>query len=100
MSLGFSMRPAVEAAGIAYPPLKPIKHWTEPLIIKTLRELHRANVDLRFAKMKRNYLPLYEAARYYFGFYTNAVREAGIDYERVVQQQLKLRRKQKAKVAR
>jgi hypothetical protein len=28
------------------------------------------------------------------------VREAGIDYERVVQQQLKLRRKQKAKVAR
>jgi hypothetical protein len=87
-------RAAVEAAGIAYPPLKPIKHWTEPLILRTLRDLHRAGVDLRYAKMKRGYLPLYEAARYYFGFYTNAVREAGIDYEGVVQRQLELRRGQ------
>ena len=87
-----SYRSAVEAAGIAYPPLKPIKHWTEPLILHTLHDLNRLGVDLRYSYMKRRYLPLYEAARYFFGFYTNAVREAGIDYDRVVQRQLKLRR--------
>ena len=87
-----SYEKAMKAAGIAYPPLKPISHWTEPLILNTIRDLHRAKVDLRYAKMKRNYSPLYEAARYYFGFYTNAVRTAGIDYDRVVQEQLKKQR--------
>jgi hypothetical protein len=92
-----SYRDAVEAAGIAYPPLKPIKHWTEPLILNTLRELHRGKVDLRYAKMKKRYLPLYEAARYFYGFYTNAVREAGINYDRVVQDQLALQRSRSVK---
>lgn len=86
-------RDAVEAAGIAYPPLPPLRHWTEPLILRTLRDLNRAGVDLRFSFMKRCYLPLYEAARYFFGAYTNAVREAGIDYDDVVRRQLDLRRK-------
>ena len=88
-----SYRAAVEAAGIAYPPLQPLRHWTEPLVLRTLRDLHRAGVDLRYAYMKRCYLPIYEASRYYFGSYTNAVREAGIDYARVVQTQLRQARR-------
>lgn len=82
-------RAAVEAAGIAYPPLPPLRHWTEPLVLQTLRELNRADVDLRYASIKRCYLPLYEAARHYFGNYTNAVRQAGIDYDAVVRRHLR-----------
>ena len=86
-----SYRAAVEAAGIAYPPLQPLRHWNEPMVLKTLRELNRAGVDLRYARMKRGYLPLYEAARYYFGKYTNAVQQAGIDYDAVVRRHLRRR---------
>jgi hypothetical protein len=82
-------RAAVEAAGLAYPPLRPLRHWTEPLVLQTLRELDRADVDLRYAFIKRCYLPLYEAARHYFGNYTNAVRQAGIDYDAVVRRHLR-----------
>lgn len=82
-------RAAVEAAGIAYPPLPPLRHWTEPIVIKTLRDLNRADVDLRYQSMKRCYMPLYEAARYYFGSYTNAVRAAGIDYDTIVRRHLR-----------
>jgi hypothetical protein len=92
-----SYRAAMEAADNAYPPLPPIRHRTESLVIKTLHDLNRAGADLRYAAMKRRYLPLYEAARHYFGFYTNAVREAGIDYDRVVKDQLRLRRRRSAK---
>jgi hypothetical protein len=88
-----SYRAAMHAAHIAYPPLPPIRHWTEPLVCRTLRDLHRAGVDLRYAPMKRRYLALYEACRHYFGFYTNAVRQAGIDYDRMVSHQLKARQK-------
>jgi hypothetical protein len=91
-----SYRAAMNAADIAYPPLPPIRHWNEPLVVRTLRDLHRGGVDLRYAAMKRRYLPLYEACRYYFGFYTNAVRQAGIDYDRMVSHQLKARRKTSA----
>jgi hypothetical protein len=81
-------RDAVEAAGIPYPPLPPLRHWTEDLVLKTLRNLNRADVDLRYKHMKRCYVPLYEAARYYFGAFTNAIREAGIDYNEVVRRHL------------
>jgi hypothetical protein len=84
-----SYREAVIAAGIAYPPLQPLRHWTEPFVVKTLRELNRAGVDLRYANIKRCYQPLYQAARYYFGNYVNAVRQAGIDYDRVVKTHLR-----------
>jgi hypothetical protein len=42
--------------------------------------------------MKTHRLPLYEAARYYFGSYTNAVRVAGINYDAIVRKHLRRRR--------
>ena len=71
---------AVRAAGIAYPPLPPLRHWTEDAVLGTLRDLHARGEDLRYSAVKRFRLPLYEAARHYFGSYTNALRVAEIRY--------------------
>ncbi len=71
---------AVRAAGIPYPPLPPLRHWTEAMVLGTLRDLHARGEDLRYQPIKRHRLPLYEAAKYYFGSYTNAVRLAGVSY--------------------
>jgi hypothetical protein len=83
-----SYRAALKAAGLSYPPPM-LRHWTERLVLKTLRDLHRSGSDLRYNAIKKRFLPLYEAARHYFGQYTNAVRVAGIDYDAMVQAQLK-----------
>jgi hypothetical protein len=86
-----SYRKALQTAGISYPPPK-LRHWSEQLLLKFLRDLHRGNADLRFAAVRKRYLPLYQAAKHYFGSYINAVRVAGIDYDRMVQAQLKRHR--------
>jgi hypothetical protein len=85
-----SYRNALKAAGLSYPPPM-LRHWTERLVLKTLRDLHRSGTDLRYNSIKKRYLPLYEAARHYFGQYTNSVRVAGIDYDAMVRAQLKRR---------
>jgi hypothetical protein len=72
---------AMKAAGIAYPPLPPLRHWTEKLVLNTLLNLHDKGEDLRYRAAKQHRLQLYEAARYYFGTYTNAVRVAEIRYD-------------------
>ena len=71
---------AMKAAGIAYPPLPPLRHWSEKLVLNTLLDLHGRGEDLRYRAVKAHRLQLYEAARYYFGSYTNAVRVAEIRY--------------------
>lgn len=71
---------AMKAAGIAYPPLPPLRHWTEKLVLNTLLDLQGRGEDLRYRSIKKHRLPLYEAARYYFGSYPNAVRVAEIRY--------------------
>lgn len=81
-------RKAIEAAGLEYP-VRPKRHWSEPLVLKTIRDLHQERADLRHAPIKKKRLPLYEAARYYFGTYVNAVRVAGIDYNKVVKRHLR-----------
>ncbi len=84
-----SYRAAMEAAGLEYPPLPPLRHWTRPLVLRMLRELDRQEADLRFRTMRKRHLPLFEAARHYFGTYLTAVKEAGIDYDQMVQEQLR-----------
>jgi hypothetical protein len=80
---------AMHAARLDYPPMAPIRHWTAAIVIKTLRELNRRKADLRVRQIKRTHLPLYEAARHYFGDYLSAVRAAKIDYDEVVRRQLR-----------
>jgi hypothetical protein len=71
---------AMQAAGIAYPPLPPLRHWSEKMVLNTLLNLHDRREDLRYRAVKKLRLPLYQAARYYFGTYENAVKVAGIRY--------------------
>jgi hypothetical protein len=80
---------ALRAAGIAYPPIAPLRHWTEALVLKSLNSLHRADADLRYATVKKYRVPLFEAARYYFGSYPNAIRVARLDYDSIVRRALK-----------
>jgi metal-sulfur cluster biosynthetic enzyme len=83
-----SYRAAVQAAGIIYPPKKPLSHWTEPRVLQSLRDLYEQGADLRHRSMKLKHMPLFAAAQYYFGSYTNAVAQAQIDYYQVVKRHL------------
>jgi len=80
---------AMKAAKLEYPPAAPIRHWTAAIVIKTLRQLNRRNVDLRWRTLRQTHLPLYEAARHYFGNYLSAVHAAGIDYDAMVRRCLR-----------
>ncbi len=88
-----SHKSALLAAGALYPPKRPLRHWTWPIVLKELRAAHREGKDLRHSSMQKSRRPLFDAAKYYFGSYVNAVAEAGIDYDKMVQKQLKVRRK-------
>jgi hypothetical protein len=90
-----SYEKAMQTAGIAYPPLPPLRHWTEKRVLNTLLDLHENGEDLRHRAVKKHRLPLYEAARYYFGTYVNAVRVAGIRYDPMVAAQRKADRRRK-----
>jgi hypothetical protein len=83
-----SYQKAVNAAGLDYPPAPPMRHWTAPLVLKTLKELHRRHADLRYRQFRKARLPLFEAARHYFGTYLGAIKLAGIDYSAMVSEQL------------
>jgi hypothetical protein len=50
------------------------------MVLSTLRDLHARGEDLRYRSVKTHRLPLYEAARYYFGTFTNALRVADVQY--------------------
>ena len=91
-----TMRKAMSAAGLAYPEARTPRasgHWTEELVLRTLREEHAQGRDLRHRTVKEKNQPLFYAARELFGSYTNAVAEAGIDYWQMSQAQLKFRGK-------
>jgi molybdenum-dependent DNA-binding transcriptional regulator ModE len=79
---------AVNAAGLDYPPSPPIRHWTAPLVLKHLTEMHRGKTDLRRRQFRKSNLPLYQAAVHYFGSYQSAVKKAGIDYRQMATEQL------------
>ncbi len=79
---------AVEAAGIDYPAPPQLRHWTARNVLAALRKLHHQGKDLRFRQFRAKHLPLFEAARHYFGTYLEAIKRAKIDYDAMVQQQL------------
>jgi hypothetical protein len=85
---------ALDLAGIAYQrPKKPLAGWSRSQVLTRLRELHAEGDDLRYAAMKKKHSSLFFAARYYFDAYVTAVREAGMDYDRIVNEQLHGRKK-------
>jgi hypothetical protein len=84
-----SYQAAINAAGLDYPPAPPMKHWTPTLVLKTLKDLRRRKIDLRFRQLREARLPLFEAAKHYFGTYLAAVKAAKIDYDEVVSEQLR-----------
>jgi hypothetical protein len=63
-------------------------HWTEQRVLQALNDLHNDGHDLRYRPMKTNAQPLFFAAKKFFGSYVNAVRQAGIDYWQMSQEQL------------
>jgi hypothetical protein len=63
-------------------------HWTEQMVLQTLRDLHRDGHDLRYSAMKQRSQSLFFAAKKLFGSYVNAIREAGINYWDMSQGQL------------
>jgi hypothetical protein len=83
-----SYQNALEAAGIEYPPKKPLAGWKRSQVLARLRELHEEGEDLRYAAMKEKHSPLFFAARYYFDAYITAVKRARLDYDRIVREQL------------
>jgi len=83
-----SYQKAVLAAGLDYPPPPPMRHWTAQLVLKTLKDLRRRHVDLRYRQFRKSRLPLFEAARHYFGTYLGAIKVAGINYSEMVAEQL------------
>ncbi len=70
-----------------------VKHWTENLVLQSIKELYAHGDDLRYRTIKQNRHPLFWAAVSLFGSYVNAVRSAGIDYWAMSQAQLARQRK-------
>jgi len=95
-------RKAVAAAGLQYRDgrrvsrsgSKKLAHWNEELVLSTLRELQEQGEDLRHRTVKDKRQPLFWAAKDFFGSYVNAVRQAGIDYWQMSQEQLRRSRPQ------
>ena len=86
---------ALQAAGIdpARVRLRPARnrrdaYWTEDLVLQTLRDLHAAGHDLRHRPMKQKSQPLFFAVKDLFGSYVNALKQAGVDYWTMSQDQL------------
>ncbi len=88
-----SYQKALEEAGIDYPPKKPIAGWGRWQLLARLRELHEEGEDLRYEAMKKKHSSLFFAARYYFEAYMTAVKRAGLDYDRIVREQLRGKKK-------
>lgn len=79
-----SYRGAIEAAGLSYPAdLDPCPLSADE-VLQHLRQMHEAGSDIHYRPMKRSQLRVFRAALRHFGCYTNAVRQAGIDYSSLV----------------
>ncbi len=98
-----SYRAALAEAGLEYPgggsTRGPLGHWTEELVLKTLRDMSAEGHDLRYRTMQSRSQPLFYAAKELFGSYVQAVKRAGIDYWTMSQQQLAKQRDQRPQEA-
>jgi hypothetical protein len=58
--------------------------WTNELILKELRRLHKAGADLSYNGLAKKKQSLVSAAAYHFGSYRAAIEAAKIDYAQVL----------------
>jgi len=61
--------------------------WSKQRIIDTIKDMQKQGVDISASNISRNYIPLFTAScsRRYFGSWGNAVRTAGIDYDKILE---------------
>lgn len=59
-----------------------MRRWDSGQILRTIRRYHREGRDLSYASMTRIHLGLISASSHYFGSYRDAVKAAGINYDR------------------
>jgi hypothetical protein len=60
--------------------------WSREKIVETIKDLKNRNVDVSASNISKNHIALFTAAcsRRYFSSWANAVREAGINYDQVL----------------
>ena len=80
-----SWQKAVEAAGFNYDDLKRKRdRYSKKEILDIILKLNNENADLSFQGLaERKMVSMYNAARNLFGSWAAAVKEAGIDYDKV-----------------
>lgn len=73
--------------------------WSKEKIVETIKELQSKNIDISASNISKNYIPLFTAAcsRRYFSSWANAVKEAGIDYDQILEVGKARRRKKLTK---
>lgn len=61
--------------------------WSKEKIVETIQELKKQNVDISASHVSKNHIPLFTAAcsRRYFSSWANAVKAAGIDYDKILE---------------
>ena len=62
--------------------------WSREAIIGMIMDLKNQNIDLSAGYISKNYVSLFTAAssRRYFSSWANAVREAGINYDQILEE--------------
>ena len=60
--------------------------WSKEIIIEMIKDFKNQNIDLSAGFISKNYVSLFTAAssRRYFSSWANAVREAGINYDQIL----------------
>jgi hypothetical protein len=73
-----SWRKAIEAAGIDYSTVERVREWTPDAVMQALRERHESGRAVGGGAVQREDIPLWAAAKRYFGSYQGALDAAGI----------------------
>jgi hypothetical protein len=73
--------------------------WSKEKIVETIKELQSKSIDISASNISKNYIPLFTAAcsRRYFSSWANAVKEAGINYDQILEVGKARRRKKLTK---
>ena len=80
-----SLRKAIETAGFDYDEIIKYEFWNKQKIIEGILELKERGEDLNSKYVHKTYTKLANAARIHFGSWENAIKAAGLDYEKIRQ---------------
>lgn len=62
------------------------RKWSKEIIVEMVKDLKNRNIDLSAGYISKHHVSLFTAAssRRYFGSWANAVREAGVNYDQIL----------------